>query len=138
MVGEFDGGKVSSDSGGLLLCEVEQRTHILKRLAGCFTDHRDAKQVEHSLESLIKQRVMGLALGYEDLNDHDTLRHDPLLALLSDKQDLSGKIRKRDQDKGCALAGKSTLNRYELTPLNAGAVRDKRGHPLAISGQSAK
>jgi hypothetical protein len=90
VVGEFDGGKVSSDSSGLLLCEVEQRTHILKRLAGCFTDHRDAKQVEHSLESLIKQRVMGLALGYEDLNDHDTLRHDPLLALLSDKQDLSG------------------------------------------------
>ena len=55
MVDEFDGGKVSSDSGGLLLCEVEQHTHILKRLAGCFTDHRDANQVEHSLESLLKQ-----------------------------------------------------------------------------------
>jgi hypothetical protein len=74
------------------------------------------------LESLIKQRVMGLALGYEDLNDHDSLRHDPLLALLSDKQDLSGKTRKRDQDKGCALAGKSTLNRLELTPLDADAA----------------
>jgi hypothetical protein len=119
VVGQFDGGKISSDSGGLLLREVEQRTHILKRLAGCFTDYRDTNQTEHSLESLIKQRVMGLALGYEDLNDHDTLRHDPLLALLSDKQDLSGKIRKRDQDKGCALAGKSTLNRLELTPLDA-------------------
>ncbi|MCP4456242.1 MAG: IS1380 family transposase, partial [Planctomycetes bacterium] len=119
VVGQFDGGKISSDSGGLLLREVEQRTHILKRLAGCFTDHRGAGQIEHSLESLIKQRVMGLALGYEDLNDHDALRHDPLLALLSDKQDLSGKARKRDQDKGCALAGKSTLNRLELTPLDA-------------------
>jgi hypothetical protein len=119
VVGQFDGGKISSDSGGLLLREVEQRTHILKRLAGCFTDYRDTNQTEHSLESLIKQRVMGLALGYEDLNDHDTLRHDPLLALLSDKQDLSGKIRKRDQDKGCALAGKGTLNRLELTPLDA-------------------
>jgi len=122
VVGQFDGGKISSDSGGLLLREVEQRTHILKRLANCFTDHRDADQVEHSLESLIKQRVMGLALGYEDLNDHDTLRHDPLLALLSDKRDLSGKTRKRDQDKGCALAGKSTLNRLELTPFDADAA----------------
>ena len=122
VVGQFNGGKISSDSGGLLLREVEQRTHSLKRLAGCFTDHRAADQIEHSLESLIKQRVMGLALGYEDLNDHDTLRHDPLLALLSDKQDLSGKTRKRDQDKGCALAGKSTLNRLELTPLDADAA----------------
>ena len=121
VVGQFDGGKISSDSGGLLLREVEQRRHILKRLAGCFIDHRDAELVEHSLESLIKQRVMGLALGYEDLNDHDTLRHDPLLALLSDKQDLSGKTRKREQDKGCAIAGKSTLNRLELTPLDADA-----------------
>lgn len=116
-----NGGKISSDSGGLLLREVEQRTHILKRLARCFVDYRDAKQVEHSLESLIKQRVMGLSLGYEDLNDHDTLRHDPLLALLSDKQDLSGETRQREQDKGCALAGKSTLNRLELTPFDADA-----------------
>jgi len=122
VVGQFDGGKISSDSGGLLLREVEQRTHILKRLAECFEDHRDPDQIEHCVESLIKQRVMGLALGYEDLNDHDTLRHDPLLALLSDKQDLSGKARKRDQDKGCALAGKSTLNRLELTPLDADAA----------------
>src|SRR5210317_1127862 len=122
VVGEFNGGKISSDSGGLLLREVEQRTHILKRLAGCFVDHRDPDQIEHTVESLIKQRVMGLALGYEDLNDHDTLRHDSLLALLSDKQDVSGKTRKRDQDKGCVLAGKSTLNRLELTPLNAGAA----------------
>jgi len=122
VVGQFDGGKISSDSGGLLLREVEQRTHILKRLAACFTDHRDADQVEHSLESLIKQRVMGVALGYEDLNDHDVLRHDSLLALLSDKDDVTGKTRRRDQDKGCALAGKSTLNRLELTPPDAGAA----------------
>ena len=122
VVGEFDGGKISSDSGGLLLREVEQRVHILKRLADCFTDHRDSDLIEHSLDSLIKQRVMGLALGYEDLNDHDTLRHDPLLALLSGKQDLSGKTRKRDRDKGCAIAGKSTLNRLELTPLDADAT----------------
>jgi hypothetical protein len=88
VVGNFDGGKISSDSGGVLLREVEHRTHILKRLAGCFVDYRDPDQIEHSTESLIKQRVMGLALGYEDLNDHDGLRHDPLLALLSDKRDV--------------------------------------------------
>jgi len=115
VVGQFDGGKISSDSGGLLLREVEQRTHMLKRLAECFVDHRDANQIEHTVESLIKQRVMGLALGYEDLNDHDTLRHDPLLALLSDTPDVSGQTRKRARDTGCALAGKSTLNRLELT-----------------------
>ena len=76
VVGGFNGGKISSDSGGLLLREVEQRTHILKRFAGCFVDYRDADQIEHPVESLIKQRVMGLALGYEDLNDHDALRQD--------------------------------------------------------------
>jgi len=119
VVGEFDGGKISSDSGGLLLREVEQRTHMLKRLASCFSDHRAAEQIEHSVESLIKQRVMGLALGYEDLNDHDSLRQDPLLALFSDVADLTGQDRRRAQDKGCALAGKSTLNRLELTPLDA-------------------
>ena len=119
VVAQFDGGKISSDSGGLLLREVEQRTHILQRLAGCFVDHRDPAQIEHSVESLIKQRVMGLALGYEDLNDHDDLRHDPLLALLSEVADPAGLTRKRDRDQGCALAGKSTLNRLELTPLDA-------------------
>ena len=122
VVGQFDGGKISSDSGGLLLREVEQRTHILKRLAGCFEDYRDSEQIEHHVESLIKQRVMGLALGYEDLNDHDALRQDPLLALLSDVADPTGQDRRRAQDKGCALAGKSTLNRLELTPLDADAA----------------
>lgn len=122
VVGKFDGGKISSDSGGLLLRGVEQRTHILKRLAGCFVDYRDPDQIEHPVESLIKQRVMGLALGYEDLNDHDALRQDPLLALLSDVADPTGQDRRRAQDKGCALAGKSTLNRLELTPLDADAA----------------
>ena len=135
VVGEFDGGKISSDSGGLLLREVEQRTHILKRLASCFIDHRGPMQIEHSVESLIKQRVMGLALGYEDLNDHDVLRQDPLLALLSDVAYPTGQGRRRDQDKGCARAGKSTLNRLELTPLDATAAsRYKKivAHPDAM------
>jgi hypothetical protein len=106
--GRFDGGKISSDGGGLLLREVEQRTHILKRLAGCFVDHRDRDQIEHTVESLVKQRVMGLALGYEDPNDHDALRQDPLLAPLSDVADPTGVDRRRARDTDCALAGKSS------------------------------
>jgi hypothetical protein len=106
----------------VLLREVEQRTGILSRLAGCFVDHRDPDQIEHTVESLIKQRVMGLALGYEDLNDHDVLRADPLLGLLSDVADPTGADRRRGRDKGCALAGKSTLNRLELTPSDATAA----------------
>ncbi|MGH8115053.1 MAG: IS1380 family transposase, partial [Rhodanobacteraceae bacterium] len=121
VVGRFDGGKLSSDGGGLLLREVEQRCHVLKRLARCFVDHREAERTEHSVEALVKQRVMGLALGYEDLNDHDVLRHDPLLAVLSDAPDPSGVTRKRARDRGAALAGKSTLNRLELTPASADA-----------------
>lgn len=112
----FDGGFISSDGGGLLLREVEHRTRILSRLADCFTDHRDPGLIEHPVSALVKQRVYGLALGYEDLNDHDQLRLDPLLAVLCDKPDPLGKTRNREQDKGKALAGKSTLNRLELTP----------------------
>ena len=74
IIGKFDGGRISSDGGGLLLRETEQRTHILKRLAACFIDYRKPELIEHSVESLIKQRVMAVALGYEDLNDHDALR----------------------------------------------------------------
>ena len=119
VIGAFNGGRISSDAGGLLLREVEKRTHVLKRLAGCFFDHRNPELIEHSVESLVKQRIYAMALGYEDLNDHDTLRHDELLALLSDKRDPSGANRLRMQDKGKALAGKSTLNRLELTPEGA-------------------
>ena len=119
VIGKFDGGRISSDGGGVLLREVEHRTHILKRLSECFTDHRDLDRIEHSVESLVKQRAMGIALGYEDLNDHDILRHDALLAVLSDKPDPTGADRNQAEDKGKALAGKSTLNRLELTPTDA-------------------
>ena len=80
VVGRFDGGEISSDGGGLLLREVEQRTQILRRLSQCFTDRRDPARIEHALESLVKQRVLGIALGYEDLNDHDELCRDSVLA----------------------------------------------------------
>ena len=83
----FDGGAITSDAGGLLLREVDQRFGILKSFAGAFTDHRDPELTEFSTLELLTQRVMGIALGYEDLNDHERLRHDPLLALLAGRRD---------------------------------------------------
>jgi len=121
VVARFDGGHVTSDAGGLLLREVEQRFGFIEGFAGCFTDHRDPDRTEHTLVELLKQRVFGLCLGYEDLNDHDRLRYDPLLAVLVGKPDPTGQDRSRPQDKGKALAGKSTLNRLELTPVRADA-----------------
>jgi len=115
----FDGGAITSDAGGLLLREVEAKTGILRRFAGCFTDHRDPDLIEHTVRELVAQRVFALALGYEDLNDHDTLRHDPLLAVLVGKTDPTGQDRRCPQDRGKSLAGKSTLNRMELTPTGA-------------------
>jgi hypothetical protein len=117
--GAFDGGAITSDAGGLLLREVEARFGILRQFAECFKDHRNADLIEHTVLELVAQRVYGLALGYEDLNDHDTLRHDPLLATLAGKEDPTGQNRVRHADKGKALAGKSTLNRLELTPQDA-------------------
>ncbi len=114
MVADFSGGYLSSDGGGLFLRETELRTGILRELAECFLDGRDERYVEHTLESLIRQRVMALALGYEDLNDHDHLRHDPLHALLAEKSDLLGQERAAARDQGKALAAHATLNRLEL------------------------
>jgi hypothetical protein len=113
--GGFDGGVITSDAGGLLLREVEKRTGIIRQFAACFRDHRRAERIEHGVEELVAQRVYGLALGYEDLNDHEELRRDPLLGVLAEKADPSGQSRARRRDQGKALAGKSTLNRLELT-----------------------
>ena len=113
--GRFDGGAISSDAGGLLLREVEKRTGIIAQFAACFRDHRDRERIEHTVEELVAQRVYALALGYEDLNDHDQLRRDPLLAVLAEKRDPTGESRARERDQGKAVAGKSTLNRLELT-----------------------
>jgi hypothetical protein len=127
VVGRFDGGRITSDGGGLLLREVDARIGLMRRLAGCFVDYRNAESVEHSVQSLVAQRVYGLALGYEDLNDHDVLRADSLLALLVGKSDVTGEGRVRDRDKGCPLAASSTLNRLELSePDSAAHSRYKR------------
>lgn len=121
VVGRFDGGPISSDGGVLLLREVEARTGILAGLAQCFSDYRLAERIEHTKLELLVQRVMGIAQGWEDLNDHDRLRHDPLFAAAVGKSDPSGADRVREADRGKALASSSTLNRLELTPEDADA-----------------
>ncbi len=120
VVARFDGGQITSDAGGLLLREVARRTGIVTRFAACFADHRSADRIEHSVAELVSQRVYGLALGYEDLNDHDQLRADSILAVLAGKRDPEGHDRRMERDQGKPLAGKSTLNRLELTKANVG------------------
>lgn len=112
----FDGGTLTSDGGAVLLRKVDRATGVLGRFAGCFTDYRDPARVTHSVAALVRQRVYTLALGYEDLNDHDQLRRDPLLAVLAEAEDLAA-----------PLAGKSTLNRLELSAATvAGGERSKK------------
>ncbi len=119
VVARFDGGAISTDGGALLLREVEAKTGLLAAVAQQFTDHRDPELIEHGVGELVSQRIMGLALGYADLNDHDRLRFDPLLAVAAGKGDPTGRERRREQDRGKALASSSTLNRLELTPAHA-------------------
>jgi Transposase DDE domain group 1 len=125
VVAEFDGGALTSDAGGLLLGAADQRLGLVRRIARCFRDARDPRLVEHSVATLIGQRVFGIALGYEDLNDHDELRHDPLMAVLA------GKLEARRED--CApVAGKSTLNRLELSRERPTKYRKIAHEPAAI------
>ena len=115
----FTAGQVSTDGGALLLREAERRINLLSRLAGCFIDGRNQEQVEHTVAEMLSQRIYGLALGYEDLNDHEQLRSDPLFGLLSGKQKLE-----------TPLAGKSTLNRLELVG------RTGRYHKIGYSAEA--
>jgi Transposase DDE domain group 1 len=112
VVAEFSAERLTTDGGVLLLRQVDRRIQLLSRLASCFLDQRDPLRVEHTVAEMVAQRVYGLALGYEDLNDHEQLRHDPLLGLLAGKRDLAA-----------ALAGKSTLNRMELSGQDPASSR---------------
>src|SRR5215471_8055115 len=108
VVAAFDGGNITSDAGGLLLGATDRAIRLVDRFAGCFQDSRCQDLIEHEVATLVGQRIFGIALGYEDLNDHDQLRHDPIMAVLA------GKLEAGRQD--CApVAGKSTLNRLELS-----------------------
>jgi hypothetical protein len=120
VVAEFSGEQLSTDGGALLLREVDRKIHLLPRVAECFYDGRDAERIEHALPVLLGQRIYGLALGYEDLNDHEQLRYDPLLATVAGQRDPRQ-----------ALAGKSTLNRMELSPQDA--TREQRYHKITYS-----
>src|SRR6202034_3914696 len=125
VVAEFDGGALTSDAGGLLLGAADRRLDMVRRLAGCCRDARDPRLIEHSVATLIGQRVFGLALGYEDLNDHDELRRDPVMAVLA------GKLTARRS--ACApVAGKSTLNRLELSRPVATRYHKISHEPAAI------
>jgi hypothetical protein len=103
VVARFDGGAITSDGGALLLRQTDQRLNLLPRFSNCFLDGREQDRVEHAILEMVSQRVYGLALGYEDINDHEQLRKDPLFGVLAGREEL---------DK--PLAGKSTLNRLEL------------------------
>ena len=125
VVAAFDGGAITSDAGGLLLGETDRAIRLTERFAACFADARAPELIEHTVDTLVLQRVIGIALGYEDLNDHDELRHDPVLAVLA------GKLAAKRSD--CApLAGKSTLNRLELSRPIATRYHKVSHDPAAI------
>jgi hypothetical protein len=125
VVADFTGGNLSSDGGVLLLRQVDRGLGVCRSLARCFYDRRNPDWVDHQLEQLLAQRIYGLALGYEDINDHQTLRLDPLLATACEKRDPLGRDRLLPAFRGVALAAPSTLNRLELSNN-----RDTRCHKL--------
>ena len=125
VVAAFDAGMVTSDAGALLLGAADRAIKMMERFASCFHDVRRAELIEHEVATLVGQRVFGIALGYEDLNDHDELRHDPMMAVLA------GKLEARRED--CApVAGKSTLNRLELSRLEPTRYHKISHNPMAI------
>ena len=131
VVAGFDGGAITSDAGALLLGATDRAIGMMGRFADCFIDRRRAGLVEHLVPTLVGQRVFGIALGYEDINDHDELRHDPVMAVLA------GKLEARRKD--CApVAGKSTLNRLELSRESATRYHKIAHDPAAIEGLLVK
>ena len=123
VVAEFTGARLTTEGGALLLREADRKIGLLRRVVSCFRDARDPQRIEHELSEMLVQRVYGLALGYEDLNDHEELRNDPLLGMLAGRRDL-----------GAPLAGKSTLNRLELMPSEVSSA--SRYHKIGYSPEA--
>src|SRR3974390_2891640 len=123
VVAQFEGSWLTTEGGSLLLRQADRKIDLLRRVARCFTDYRRPERIAHRLEEMVAQRIYGLALGYEDLNDHEQLRQDPLLGVLAGKRDLSE-----------PLAGKSTLNRRELPP--AGSPAAERYNKIAYAPEA--
>lgn len=123
VVAEFTGTRLTTEGGALLLREADRKIGLLRRVVSCFSDARDPQRIEHELSEMLVQRVYGLALGYEDLNDHEELRNDPLLGMLAGRRDL-----------GAPLAGKSTLNRLELRPSEVSSA--SRYHKIGYSPEA--
>ncbi len=119
VVASFDGGLITADAGALLRRELDSRSGFIDSFTRCFTDHRDPERIEHPPADLLRPRIFGLGLGYEDLNEHDPVRFDPLFAVAVGKTDPLGLDRACPSDRGKPLAGKSTRNRLELTPVGA-------------------
>lgn len=119
VVADFSGGQLTSDGGLILVAEVDRRCRISERVAACFTDHREPGRVQHELQDLVAQRLYGLVQGYEDLNDHELLRHDPMFGIAV------GKL-SREHERCAPLAGKSTLNRLEQAMHGEVDVSDQR------------
>jgi hypothetical protein len=128
VVADFDGGHITSDAGVVLLGAYDARYGIVSNFAQCFTDYRDGDLIEFTVEQLLTQRVFAIAQGYEDLNDHDTLRVDPVFAVSVGQEDVTGEGRVRTRDRGKPLAGKSTLNRLEVSAEKGGET--KRYHKI--------
>ncbi len=123
VVAEFSGDRLTTEGGALLLRATDRKIDLLRRVVRCFTDARDPERIEHELSEMLAQRIYALALGYEDLNDHEELRHDPLLAVLAGKRKIEE-----------PLAGKSTLNRLELVP--SGSPSSERYHKISYSTEA--
>ncbi|MEA5506944.1 IS1380 family transposase [Halotia wernerae UHCC 0503] len=128
VVVNFQGGQVTSDAGLSLIAEIDRKLQITSQFAQCFQDYRKPNRIDHSIESLIKQRIYGLVMGYEDLNDHEELRHDPMFAASVSKT-------MGIDDEPTTLAGKSTLNRLEHCPEDVEQGADSRYHKIGHSSE---
>ena len=133
---QFSAERITTDFGGLLLREVAEKMDLFEKVAGCFTDYRDVERREHQIGELLAQRVMGLAQGYENLNDHDELRSDPTWAALAGREDPTGQDRTQEADQGTPLASKATLGRLEHAPW--AADRTDRYHQITAQTEQVE